>query len=485
MPTAQSIAVPKLSPGESSVATLGLCATGIVVAAIFSAVWWADGPWPGLAGVVLVSLLMLILAYRHARSRSETLGRIGEALLSRSQGESEAAALRIGGASSPEQAAWNDLIDRMDALERRALVRESATTRLEDRGAVGQLQVACETLPEGMLLVNAEGVVTYANRAAATLLGSTVPQVVGTPARSVLSDPDVAEAVERTGVEGSSRRMTFEIDHTEETDPATIRAVLRFSVRPVRPGDAGVAMVIIEDITQQRVAADSRSSFLAHATHELRTPLTNIRLYAESAIDAKPEEAESVRRSLNVIQQESRRLETIVQDMLSISEIEAGGRSLRIDDVPLGAMLEQMRLEFAAQAEAAQLELRLELPPKLPPVRGDRDKLGVAIHNLIGNAVKYTPAGGAVSIAVEHEGRMLRVAVSDTGIGISEADQAKLFQRFFRAEDKRVRDVQGTGLGLALAREVVRLHDGDIEVQSTPGQGATFTLEIPVAEGAG
>ncbi|MEM6750102.1 MAG: ATP-binding protein [Planctomycetota bacterium] len=484
MPSSSSIALPKLAPGESSVATLGLCATVVVVGSTLAAASWGDGPWLVPAGLVSAALLTIVLAYRHARSRSVALGRVRDALLTRAAGETEASALRLGGADDAESHAWNALIDRLDELESRALVQDATPGRLEDRGAAGQLQVACETLPEGMLLVNAEGMVTYANRAAATLLGAAVAEMVGAPARAVLPDSDVADAVERTGAEGSARRTTFEIDRTGDEDPAAPSAVLRLVVRPVRPGDGGVAMVIIEDITQHRVAAESRRSFVAHATHELRTPLTNIRLYAESAFEAEADD-ESVRRSLNVINQEARRLETIVGDMLSLSEIEAGGRALRVDDVPLASVLEQLKVEFAPQADDAGLEWVLELPPKLPPVRGDREKLTVAVHNLAGNAVKYTPEGGRVTVSVRHEGAWLSIDVSDTGIGISEEDQAQLFQRFFRAEDKQVRAIQGTGLGLALAREVVRLHEGDITVTSTPGQGSTFTVTLPVAEDAG
>ncbi|HMO24627.1 MAG TPA: ATP-binding protein, partial [Tepidisphaeraceae bacterium] len=142
---------------------------------------------------------------------------------------------------------------------------------------------------------------------------------------------------------------------------------------------------------------------------------------------------------------------------------------------------EQLRHDFAAQAVEKQIKLSYHLPPKLPVVRADRDKLVIAIQNLIGNAIKYTPVGGRVDVSVEATDQFLSLAVKDTGIGIAPEQLPKLFGRFYRADDPRVRGITGTGLGLALSREVVRLHGGDITVASTLNEGSTFTLTLPIS----
>jgi signal transduction histidine kinase len=164
--------------------------------------------------------------------------------------------------------------------------------------------------------------------------------------------------------------------------------------------------------------------------------------------------------------------------MLSVSEIEAGSLSLKNDDVRIAELMADLESDFRGPAQEKGLRLVFELPPKLPVLQGDRDKIMLALHNLIGNAVKYTLEGQVV-VSVHHAGGQLVVEVRDTGIGIAEIDQAKLFEKFYRAPDPRVAKIVGSGLGLALAREVARRHGGDITVQSQPEKGSAFTLTLP------
>jgi signal transduction histidine kinase len=187
--------------------------------------------------------------------------------------------------------------------------------------------------------------------------------------------------------------------------------------------------------------------------------------------------------ALNVINSEARRLERIVADMLSVAEIEAGSLSIRPGDVRTDALFEDLTNDYAAQAAEKTIELGFDLPPKMPVIHGDRDRLGQALHNLVGNALKYTPPGGKVTVRVEapEQGGLI-VHVIDTGIGIDPDECERIFDRFYRANDRRIAHVTGSGLGLALAREIVRLHGGDIEVESKLDQGSTFTITLPGAE---
>jgi len=228
----------------------------------------------------------------------------------------------------------------------------------------------------------------------------------------------------------------------------------------------GVAMIIIEDITQQRVAEESRNAFVAQATHELRTPLTNIRLYAETALDEGKDNAEVRSNALNIINQEAFRLDRIVNDILSIAEIEAGTFSLRRDDVRLEEVFPELQRDYAAQAKEKRLTMVWNLPPKLPVIKADQGKFALALHNLLGNALKYTPEGGQVTVTVTADRGRLAVDVADSGIGIGDEDCQRIFEKFYRARDPRVGQIKGTGLGLAIAREVIRLHGGDITVHS-------------------
>ncbi|HEY8666722.1 MAG TPA: ATP-binding protein, partial [Tepidisphaeraceae bacterium] len=236
----------------------------------------------------------------------------------------------------------------------------------------------------------------------------------------------------------------------------------------------------IEDVTQQRVAEEARNTFVAQATHELRTPLTNIRLYVETAIEEGDKNPSIRTNALNIINQESRRLERIVGEMLSVAEIEAGSFKLRSADIYLDLLLEELKADFEQQAKDKKMTLLFNLPPKLPVVHGDRDKIVVALHNLVGNALKYTPEGGQVTVSAVVDRGQLSIDVNDTGIGISEEEAEQIFEKFYRSKDPRVGKITGTGLGLTLAREVVRLHGGDITVRSEVNKGSTFTITLPL-----
>jgi signal transduction histidine kinase len=300
------------------------------------------------------------------------------------------------------------------------------------------------------------------------------------PIAEHLKDAAVLEAVKSVVGGGVRRRTTVELRRTA----AEGGGILRIGVRPVRKDDAAAALIVIEDVTQQRVADESRNAFVAQATHELRTPLTNIRLYTEQAIEAGDSDTAVRTRALDVINQETRRLERIVGDMLSVSEIEAGSFKLRPGDVRLDALFQELDEEYRAQAAEKRISLAFTMPPKLPVIKGDRDKIVLALHNLIGNALKYTPEGGKVEIRVEANEQELRVDVVDTGIGVAPEESELIFERFYRAKDTRVAGITGTGLGLALARDVVRLHGGDINVQSQLNHGSTFTLTLPTMAAA-
>ena len=165
---------------------------------------------------------------------------------------------------------------------------------------------------------------------------------------------------------------------------------------------------------------------------------------------------------------------------VSVSEIEAGSYQIQRDDVRVESLFEDLARDYQAQADGKQIDLIFKIAPKLPVLHGDRDKIMLAFHNLVGNALKYTTDGGQVVVNVDGDESQITVAVKDTGIGISEEDQQLVFDKFYRARDERVSEVTGSGLGLALAREVIRLHGGDITVESRVDEGSTFTLTLPV-----
>jgi PAS domain S-box-containing protein len=444
---------------------------------------WSE--WEAQAGVGAIgaaAMVGLLLTYRTMRARIRTAGSIREALVAIEAGETSAASLNVSGLG-PEARAWNNLMAERERLRKQG-VAERARETLGARGqGKGDLSAACDAMSQGLVLVDEKNRVTYANGAAAVFLRCKRDDLVGGEIGKFLQVKPVLESIEEV-VSGNGRRRTVHDIERKDDDSGGGggggAGVLRFGVRPVRRDDGASAMITVEDITQQKVAEEARNSFVAQATHELRTPLTNIRLYVETAIDEGENDPATRSRCLNVINGETRRLERIVGEMLSVAEIEAGSFKLQADDVTLASVFDDLSHDYAAQAQDKQIQLAFNLPPKLPQLKGDRDKIMMALHNLVGNALKYTPGGGRVSVNVNATPKHLVVEVQDTGIGIAPADMERLFEKFFRARDPRVARITGTGLGLALAREVARLHGGDVGVESQLNQGSTFTLTLPV-----
>lgn len=435
--------------------------------------------WPTQAGIGMVSvagLVALLVIHRRVRGRLGGIGAVRLALLEFGGGQALTSALEVDSGLGPEAQAWNNLLREREELRER-LVRERTKESLQTRrGSTNDLDAACDAMSQGLVLVGEDLKARYANGAAAVLLRTTREELLSGEITRFVSDPRVAEAVQASPAGAMRRRTIVEVERSE----ADGGGVLRFVVRQVRREDSGVSMIVIEDITQQRVAEKARNAFVAQATHELRTPLTNIRLYVETALDEGEKDPQVRASSLNVINQEARRLDRMVGDILSVAEIEAGAMRLKKDDVRVEELFRDLQADYAAQAQDKQIELTFHLPPKLPVIQGDRDKIALGLHNLVGNALKYTPAGGKVAVHVAVEPGRIVTEVTDTGIGISEEDCQRVFEKFYRAADRRVAKITGSGLGLAIAREVIRLHGGDITVKSGIDKGSTFTLFLPV-----
>lgn len=448
------------------------------VSAMASPPSWADWETQAGIGVIAVAALSgLLVVYRAMRSKWRAIGAVADALRLEAAGNAPEGSLVVGERFGPLATAWNRLIAERDRLRIGSLMQDAAKTIEERGGRDGDLKAACDAMWQGLLVLDGAGIVRYCNGAAAALLRSKRESVTGSPISTHLEDPAAQDAVARVVSGQSKSRASLELERPAAGTQD--RTVLRLSVRPLRREDGPAAMLIIEDTTQQRVADESRNAFVAQATHELRTPLTNIRLYVEALVE-EGDDAQARAKCLNVIGTESRRLERIVGDMLSVSEIEAGSLKLHSGEVRVAAMLEELEADFRAQAEDKEIKLVFELPPKLPVMQGDRDKLMLAMHNLLGNALKYTPTGGQVRVRIEEAGGHLTVAVIDNGIGINKDEQEMVFEKFYRAKDRRIANITGSGIGLALARQVARLHGGDITCDSQIDKGSTFTLSVPL-----
>jgi histidine kinase len=222
-----------------------------------------------------------------------------------------------------------------------------------------------------------------------------------------------------------------------------------------------------------------RRDLIGNVAHELRTPLTSIKGYMEGLIDGVlPAEAATFQQ----VYREADRLQQLVRDLQELSRVEAGAFDPELEPTPVGRLVEGVADRLGRQFEEKGVALDTDVSADLPPVRADEDRIGQVLLNLVGNALQYTPPGGRVGIRARREGDAVRVAVTDTGIGIPPEHLPHVFERFYRVDKSRSRAGGGSGVGLTIARHLVEAHGGEIEAASDgPGRGSTFTFTLPVA----
>ncbi len=460
----------------SVVAIGGLTGLGYLSLSLGAEGWIASQGLPisdrsGLMAVAGLGVALVLVASIAAANRLRVLLQIRASLLSFASGERCEGSLSVvdlPGAGS----AWNALLDWRQAEIENA---EAAVLLSNTDGGDQNNTYAADMLWHGIILIDEQQIIRYANGASAVFLRQRKDAMLGIDIRRVVTDDGVIDAIQIAVETGSRQKRVMDVGDASSPDTS----VLRYSVRANGSTSDRSILIVIEDVTQQRISDAVQHSFVSQAAHELRTPLTNMNLYLEQLIEDELS-LEERGSALNVINGEISRLDKIVCDMLSIAEIESGSMHANLGEVRMQPLFEQLEADHGEAARQKKLVLTLELPPKMPVILGDRDKINIVLHNLVGNAIKYTPEGGVIRVVVHEEGDRIVTEVIDTGIGISEDDTSRVFDRFVRVDDPRVAKETGTGLGLALAREIARMHNGDITVFSELDSGSTFSFWMPI-----
>jgi two-component system phosphate regulon sensor histidine kinase PhoR len=257
--------------------------------------------------------------------------------------------------------------------------------------------------------------------------------------------------------------------------------ILEARLAPAGDGvrDPRGVLLVIRDATRSRKLELMRTEFVANVTHELRTPLTSIRGFAETLLEGALEDPETARHFVTIIKRESDQLGNLIEDLLDLSRIESGKWKMHKEPVRLRTLATETVGRLASKANDLGVDLRIEIPEALPPVPGDPARLAQVLLNLVDNALKYTHAGGSVTVSTEDAGPFVSVRIADTGTGIPKADLPRIFERFYRVDKARSRATGGTGLGLSIVKHIVDAHGGTISVVSDVGQGAVFTFTLP------
>jgi two-component system phosphate regulon sensor histidine kinase PhoR len=329
------------------------------------------------------------------------------------------------------------------------------------------------SMVEGVLVVNAAERVVFANRSFAEILGMGVPPQTGSGLVECVRQTELIEAVHK--VLGGEPRVEAEIV------TGTLRQhYFAATVASVRTTGTDGAVLVLHDITDLRKLERVRRDFVANVSHEFRTPLTAIQGFAETLLAGAMDDPQNRGRFLEIIVEHSRRLARLTEDLLMLSKMDADRLDFETRRIPVGPFIESCMETALPRARDKDLRLSVNQPTKIPDIAGDRRRLTEVLQNLLDNAIQYTPAGGQIMVSAEVSGSEVVFTVLDTGIGIPQAEQPRIFERFYRVDVARSREVGGTGLGLAISKHLVEGHGGRIWVESEIGQGAQFHFSVPI-----
>jgi len=253
-----------------------------------------------------------------------------------------------------------------------------------------------------------------------------------------------------------------------------------FNVRlvPIKEKADFSLLLFLQDITEEKRLETIKKDFVANVSHELRTPLASIKGYSETLLDGGMDDRETLREFLRVIDRHSTRMSRLIDDLLTLSRLESHQMTIVSAPVDLKDLVQAILPGFEKQARDKDITLSSAIPEGLPKALGDHDRLEQVLVNLLDNAIKYTHSGGSVTVTVRKDRNDLLVDVKDTGIGIPADDIPRIFERFYRVDKARSRELGGTGLGLAIVKHIIQGHNGKLNVKSTPGVGSTFSFSI-------
>lgn len=329
------------------------------------------------------------------------------------------------------------------------------------------------SMVEGVLVVDGAERVAFANPGFADILGLGVPPKAGSALVEVVRQAELIEAVHK--VLAGEPRVESEIV------TGTLRQhFFAATVAAVRATENSGAVIVLHDVTDLRKLERVRRDFVANVSHEFRTPLTAIQGFAETLLAGAMDDPENRTRFLRIILEHSRRLARLTEDLLMLSKMDAERLELEVRRLAVAPFVESCVESVQPRARDRNLRVCLDLPAKVPDIAGDRRRLAEVLDNLLQNAVQYTPAKGEIRISAAAVGNEVVITVSDTGIGIPQADQSRIFERFYRVDVARSREVGGTGLGLSIAKHLVEAHEGRIWVESEVGSGSRFHFTVPV-----
>ena len=338
-----------------------------------------------------------------------------------------------------------------------------------------KLAAVFASMTEGIVILNRENRIELANKSIGDILNNKYVEITGKTLMETFRSVELKNALDhyRTGDTPVSQEVSLGNDN---------EIAMNINIAPIKglPGEEAKTIMVFHDVTQLRKLERVRADFVANVTHEIKTPLTAILGFVQTLQEGALKDKTQAIRFLAIIAENALRLNRMVDDLLTLSNIELGEARLRLERIDVRNAVLQAIAMIEGQAKAKGLTISQDWPDALPPILADADSLLQILLNVLDNAVKFTQAGSvAVAIAVEEKG-YLRITIADSGIGIPSQELARLGERFYRVDRMRSRELGGTGLGLSIVKHLLKAHRGSMEVESQPGEGTTVKLLFPI-----
>ncbi len=390
----------------------------------------------------------------------------------------------------------NDLLGAIEyQLSRLFTAQSQHLQQLQDEKE--ELEALLHSMAEGIVVIDPQGNIVRCNPAALRLFGlDPTEDWQGRPFQEFSRHPLLSQLLSAASAEGVTQEIEVESQEPRQLAVSVLRLPRSGGYgqsQGSQPAPGG-QVLSCHDLTPIKRLESIRADFVANVSHELRTPLTAIKGYAETLLTGALHDPEHATRFLTIIDRHSERLSRLIDDLLTLSNLELGQTELHRKELHIPALVQEAFDVLQEKAQRGQVALSQHIPPALPTVRGDRDRLHQVLINLIDNAVKYTPAQGRVTVtaalypaieSVESKDPKdstdwLEIAIADTGCGIPEADIPRLTQRFYRVDKARSRELGGTGLGLAIVKHIVMAHHGALRIESQVNHGTTVRVALPL-----
>ncbi|WP_051271807.1 two-component system histidine kinase PnpS [Shimazuella kribbensis] len=351
----------------------------------------------------------------------------------------------------------------MEALNQKLIALQESTN---------QMNSVIEALDTGMIMVDQNGIIKLVNRSFGSMFDLPVDQMIGTHYDAYLSNYNLSPFLLKCMETNTPKRLEMPLFYPQER-------MVEASLTPIQENNQQAGLVaIFRDLTAFRHLEDLRRDFVANVSHELKTPLTSIVGFTETLLDGARKDPDTCKEFLQIIYKEGLRLQRLVSDLLDLSKIESKQIPIKMEIVSVQMVVHDVVETLVEQMQAKNLRLLTDVAPLM--VKMDTDCVRQILVNLLANAMNYTPVGGKVTVKVKQNKQHWLLQVMDTGIGIPESDQPRIFERFYRVDKARSRNSGGTGLGLAIVKHLVELQHGEIEVESAVGKGSIFTVRFPL-----